>query len=347
MYDFILLAPHGSGSNSITRYINQHPEMTVAPYQVIQRSLDDVSAYERLFRPWMKSVGIATKDYATRTTVEGVLAASQRNTLIQMVRDPIEMVVSLYRTAQMVTALSQGLGNPMPLITLDEHIDTALTWYITPAAAAAAYQAHTFASHTVIDTSELRGPGSEAVTKSIWRRFAGTDTVPNAVYKPLGSNPYHMTREFLNHVFFVEKLKINLAIRFEGDVDWSVKLRESTYYGPEARLHSFPDARTVMPNCGISDALHIWAPGIRWVSLHPSLRIPVAKKHLPDVLMKIGIFNDAYGKAAKQITFSANDFSPTQRETLKRGIGNDVATFLKQHPSLTEKWKTTVAFLGG
>src|SRR5690348_2979375 len=94
MYDFLCLFPHANASHSLIHYLNQHKLMHVAPYTSIVRSLDDVPAYERHFRPFVQALGIATKDYDTPDIVKGVLDATKRDLVVQTVRDPVESFIA-------------------------------------------------------------------------------------------------------------------------------------------------------------------------------------------------------------------------------------------------------------
>jgi hypothetical protein len=247
----------------------------------------------------------------------------------------------------MVASLSEILGKPAPQESVDQFISTAVEKYITPGKAANAYDAHTFKSHLVIDVSALRGAGSESTIKELWKFFSVPQEVPNTKFKPLGSAPYHMLREFANHFVSFGNLEFHLAARLDGDLPWSITLSNSSFYGYEARLHSFPDARAIFPNGEISEPLHIWAPGVSWSALPPSVRLPFAQKHVTAFVERLKLFNDAFGKAKQLVTFTVDDLTTSQREALKRGIGSDVEDFVRKHPAPTSAWKTTRQFLGG
>src|SRR5262245_37262362 len=105
MYDFLCLLPHTTASDSLIHYLNQHRLMHVAQFEAIERSLDDVFAYERNFRTWMPTIGISTRDYDQREIVTKILAATKRALLIQTVRDPVESFVAQTNNAFFVHRL--------------------------------------------------------------------------------------------------------------------------------------------------------------------------------------------------------------------------------------------------
>lgn len=141
MYDFLLLTPHAHASHSLVHYLNQHTALHVAPFSSIYRSLDDITAYERLMRAYIPVIGVATKTYNDLDIVNKILSASKRSTFVQVVRDPVECFVSRVRDEEHRSAFWSAIGKSPAIKTIEEQIAYAVTELVTPAFAAEAYQA--------------------------------------------------------------------------------------------------------------------------------------------------------------------------------------------------------------
>lgn len=350
MYDFLLVAPHGHASHSLIHYLNQHPDLEVAPYLAILRNWEDVGQYERAFRPWIKSVGISTKHFSKPHAAAAILNATQRSVMIQVVRDPVETFVSIYRAQQLADVLylkldpappNEGPIDPAALI------DSCLTRYLNPTAASDVFEADKFQAHILVDVLDLRGDGAEVTVKALWNILVGNADVPDLAFKPLGSSPYHMVRTFLNPEFRVGPTSIPLTFRYDGDHmtgyhDPSV----DAYVGHEERIYTFPEAMAVLPNCGVAGPLHLCAARPAWSQTHPKMRPGMLKMLVPHALQVLNNFNTAYAEALKAVTFSLDDLTPAHKDLLKAGLEGTVTTFAKRHPAVVERWKTTTAFLG-
>jgi len=344
MYDFLLLAPHATASHSLINYLNQHPHLYVAPSYSVD--IADMGYHEQIFRPWIKVVGLSSKHYFRPGFAPAMLKATSRKLIIQAVRDPVESFASSYRANQLGNRLYKLMGIPSSPLIIEEVMAKAINEYITHAAAEDAYEARSFTHHVLIDVAELKGTGSESVISQLWKMLVGDADVPNPAFKPLGSSPFHMVRTVLN--FDVETAAGNmpLSFRFEGDLSvGSLSKMEGVYAGYEVRLHAF-DAAEVVPNCGVTGPLHLCTRPAPWSGLHPAIRTPFITQLVPHAEKLLREFNAAYGEAKAAATFSLDDLSAAQKDTLKRGIESDFTTFYQRHPALAAKWKTTQDFLG-
>lgn len=152
MYDCLCLLPHANASHSLIHYLNLHKEMHIASYTSIVRSLDDILAYERNFRPFIKTVGVATKDYDAPDIVNKVLNACRRKLIIQTVRDPVECLVSQINNGKFIVGIREVLGQENSVDeSIEKVIADAATRYITHG------EADSFDEHIVIDVADLKG----------------------------------------------------------------------------------------------------------------------------------------------------------------------------------------------
>jgi hypothetical protein len=83
-----------------------------------------------------------------------------------------------------------------------------------------------------------------------------------------------------------------------------------------------------------------------WSCIHPALRASYTAALVPRAEDALKRFNIAYGEAKAAATFTLDDLTAAQKDTLKRGIENDFATFYKRHPNIASNWKATQSFLG-
>ena len=351
MYDFLCVFPHANASHSLIHYLNQHRLMHVAPYTSLCRSLDDVLAYERHLRPWVGTIGAAAKDYHDPEIVETLLTATKRDTVIQTVRDPVESFVAQTNNAWFVARFEKLVGREEQRQTVEELIADAVTRFITPAAAADAYQTHTFRRHLIVDVDDLKGDKAQGTVEMLWRELCGDADPINRVsnyYKPLGSRAFSKLREFGTLRWtFAEGQSIEIHPVAEGDL-WTGNFdaRKNRYFAHTEQLLTYPDVNELLPALKLKGSLSACVYPYAWHALHPHVRAALEAGLRPVFEKQMRALNQLFPEAEKAMTFTLDSLTPVQAELLKAGIEDDFRTFLRRHPAAAERWTVTRGFLG-
>lgn len=354
MYDFLCLFPHTCASHSLLHYLNFHKDMHLASYQSILRSgVDNVLDYERNFRPFINTVGVLSKNIEDQRWVKSILNASDRKLLVQSVRDPIGAFVSQLNQARGLAIITQARGDkeePYDLVSIEQKISDALLKYLSHAKASQAYEAESFDRHIVFDTSELKGDRVEGLLKELWIAICGNadeeNLIPNRKYISLGSQLIYDLRRGGNFTYEIGGQILGIYPLVDGD-PWLGSYYPDTnrYNGFTERLHSFPDINEYLPAMGLSGPLHMCARPANWGAVHPKLRPKLVEQCIPIFEKRMRTFGKYY-ELLKEITlFTADDFTPLQKEIFKASIQADVAKFGRLHPEIVEKWDVTNSVL--
>ncbi len=351
MYDFLCLLPHAHASYSLIHYLNLHKHMHVAPYASISRSLDDIMAYERNFRPCIDCIGISTKDYHDPEIVSQVLGATRRDLIIQVVRDPIECFVSQVNNAAFIKRIRTLLNlEADPPMTMEEFIGDAVTRYITPYEAYRTYKADTFKRQVIIDVEDLKAGKIDGTLNRLWDLICG-----DSRDESLSSRNYHTSigskrvvnlRAYGGFYYREENLEIRIQPYAEGDL-WrgDYNAIHNRYNGREVCLHHYPDINQYLPSLGLQGALHMCTDPFHWHQVHPKLRESIIGKCKPLFEDRMRTFDQIYKAADSGRLFTLDDLSSVQKEILKASIAHDVNGFGSLYPEVVEKWSVTNAFL--
>lgn len=347
MYDFLLLTPHNCASHSLTYYLNQHPELHVAPSVSIQRSMDDVGAYERHVRPWFRKVGIGSKTYSSPDVVTAILAATERQVCVFVFRDPLESFVSNAKNVQLFGTLKRHLGREPQILDIDREIQEALANYISFGAAARAYDLESFERVIAIDIEDLKGSSATVTVGYLWRQLVGHDDVPDAVFEPMGAKPYHALREFCSFRVQAHDHVISTRGRYDGDL-WHGLFSplKKSFVGHEECLHTFPDAMAVLPAFGVRGRLNVCVLSRDWSAFLPDIRKQLKPRVISTFLEQAALLNRAYEDGTRAMTFTLDQLTTKQADTLRRGLEEDLVTIFALYPEIAQKWSTTRAFLG-
>jgi hypothetical protein len=350
MYDFLCLFPHAAASHSLIHYLNQHQLMQVASYTSVSRSLDDIFAYERHIRPFIKTIGVATKDYDVPDIVQKILGATKRDLLIQTVRDPVQNFVAQVNNGLFVLQLNKALGRAADPWTIEWAITDALTRYITPAAAEDAYEASSFKTHVIVDVEQLKGDMAVKTVQSLWLVICGNANpanFPNAVFKALGARGFTQLRSSAGYTAIYINTKIPIMPLADGDL-WLgyYDAKTNIYGGKEVRLHTYPDGNALLPALRLNCPVHMCTYPAVWHGLHPKIRAPLIHALMPGFEQTMAQFNKIFAAAETAMTFSLDSMTPLQHEMLKAGVAADFSVFMRRHPEVAEKWTVTRSYLG-
>ena len=351
MYDFLCLVPHANASHSLIHYLNQHRLMQVASYMSLSRSFGDILAYERRLRPWIKTIGAATKDYHDPEIAAIILGATKRDIVIQTVRDPVESFVAQTNNHRFLCRFETLIGRDAPQEPVEDLIADAVTRFITPAAAEDAYQVDTFRRHILVDVEDLKGDKAQGTVEMLWRELCGDDDPANRSsnhFKPLGSRGYSKLREFgAIRWAFAEDQVIELHPVAEGDL-WTnyFDATKNRYVAYDTVLLQYPNVNDLLPSLRLEGSLNVCVYPHEWHSLHPHVRAALGTQIRPLFEKQMRALNAAFPEAEKAMTFTLDSLTPVQVELLKAGIDDDFRTFMRRHPAAAERWTVTRAFLG-
>jgi len=351
MYDFLCLLPHACASHSLIHYLNLHRDMHVASYTSIVRSLDDVGAYERHFRPFIDYVGIATKDYDTPEIFNKVLDACKRRLVIQTVRDPVECLAAQIYNGHFHRKIRMLVGIKVEEdLTIEEYIRDGVVRYITHAEAERVYEVDSFDNHRIIDVVDLRADKIEGSLNQLWIDIFGNAAAKNLIsrdyFTSMGSKRITNLRSYGGFIYKEGGLKLRIMPVADGDL-WigNYDAIKNQYVGRETRLHTFPDINEYLPALELSGPLHMCTEPLAWHLIHPKLRHKVLESCLALFKQRMQLFDRIYSTAKETPVFSVDDFTPLQKEILKASIEADVRLFGKRHPEIVEKWDVTNQFL--
>ena len=324
--------------------------MHVAPYTSIYRSLQDVTAYERNIRPYVKIVGISTKDYHLPEVTKALLEVTKRDLVIQTVRDPIESFISRMNREFFLDSLHKLANQPFDRFSVDDTITDAVVRTITPTAAEAAYEVSTFKEHIIIDVEDLKGDRAEATVRSLWLRLCGDASPANtshAAFKPIGSRAISQIRTFGSIFIKSENIKIHIFPVVDGDL-WIGYFDpiNNFYSGKEAILNTFPDIRELAPDLKLDGPVHMAAYAHNWYKIHPKIRPHLCAAAKVYFIKQMRRFNDMFVEAEKTMTFTLDSMTPLQREILKASLEDDFFSFRRRHPAVVERWAMARTFFG-
>ena len=348
MYDFLCLSPHGTGSISLTNYLNQHRFVHVAAFFDDEKS--DILSYERFVRPWTRVVGYATKDYHIPAIAKKNLEAARRILLIQTTRDPIEALISLANWRVFASRFwPLFYGRAKQEIDVDAVITSILEKYVKPHAAELAYEADTFKRHVIIDVSELRGAGAERVVRELWLALCGDADIRNQLsnhFAPLGSPRYHYLSKF--HMGLdVGEFHVDLF----GIPDKELRVgaydhERNIFISRDCRLHTYADINTLLPSLGLTGQLHMCTNHTQWFTLHPKSHPIILEQAIPAFEKQMRRFDMAFAESQRESNFLFESIPLAQREIIKVEISRDFQEFKKRHPEVADRWSVTRSYLG-
>ena len=302
-------------------------------------------------RPAVRTIGAATKDYHDPALVEKILGATKRNIVVQTVRDPIESFVAQTNNTWFTHRFAEITGKGRVRETVEELIEDAVTRFITPAAAEAAYEVDSFRQHIIVDVEDLKGDKTEGAVEALWLALCGDASPANRVsnyYKPIGSRSFAKLREFGGFQCSVPGGPPLLIFAIpEGDL-WTgfYDATANIYRGREQILKSYPDAAAMAPALRLTGTLNMCAFPHEWCAIHPTMRaalLPVIAQSFEAHIHRV---NEMFSDAEKAMDFTLESLTPAQAQQLRVGIESDFRTFMRRHPAAAERWSVTRGFLG-
>jgi hypothetical protein len=349
MYDFLCVLPHNTGSHSLTHYINQHRQVHLAPDMSISRA-DDVLSYERYFRPWVKTIGVATKDFHLPERAAKLLSATKRDLLIQTVRDPVQSLVAAWNYHLFAVRLRELAKRDPGHQSLDDFISRNILENLKSHAVEVAYEADSFKEHLIIDVEELRGEKAGVTVRGLWVRLAGNADPQNLVsawFAPLGSRQFTQLKEFGTLGVEVGNRVCRFSPMPEGQL-WTgyFNANKGIYNGWGQPLITYPDPNVLLPSLKLSGPLHMCPITEEWLAVHPMIRDSVLDRVRPWFENHMRWLDGIFFEAEKAMTFSVDDLTPAQADKLKIALEPDFAAFRNRHASVADRWLITRKFLG-
>lgn len=351
MYDFLCLLPHGTGSHSFLHYLNLHKEIHVASFVSVGTDKSRIAAHEKNFRPYIDCIGLSAKHYHNQDWVNHALSVCDRRLLIQSTRDPVECLISQINNNRMVAIIYEASGSKLPFKSIDEQIFEGAEKYISHHRATETYQAHSFDDHIVIDITELSPINVEETLTRVWLKICGradrTHLISNDYRTAFGSKYLRYLRDYGKLVFKDGMIELPLRAKPDADmVEGQYDALANLYIGEETCLHTFSDINDYLPALDMSGPLNMCTVPSYWNSVHPKLRPKILKRGIMFFEESLRSMNQVFKTVKEANTFTIDDFTDSQKELLKKAIGDDVAAFGAQNPSVVKNWTVTNEFLG-
>ena len=353
-FDFLILAAHGAGAHAFFRYLQIHP-------QIFPARTENLEYAARHPLPVLMNTLLPSKKYLTAweyaapdlviqnpEVVEKLKLYTEPLALIQLVRDPIRLVLSIYNQQMQKSAL-RGEGQPPSI----EDIVAERVPYCRFYEAGSLLAGH-FKKWVLVDTTDISGDATVATMKRICETL-GLPATSEYLADPGLSQPQNDDLHFLLrlHRFPITFADIELQciLQFPGSLDNFGTDDAHLYYPPrwpagvapyECKIGTIVDLPDSLARFRKYGPLNIMAAAENWMRFHPKIR---------EVLVAENVFGRQMGTMITQsLQFSSDRMSLYKRLTvdelsrsvidkLKNILRDDVQNLFKKEPRLREIWR--------
>ena len=352
-FDFLVLSAHGAGAHAIFRYLELHPRIFPV------RDDEPSSAAANPSRTYAKGIfseaartGWVFADLARLTRDTSIAAEITRvvkkSMFIQLVRDPIRMMLSVYNV-RMQKALF-GLGEkPAEIPVFFESLYDSALFY----KGGKKLSTH-FKQWTVFDTSDITG--QERTTRTLRKMFDLLEVPTDETFyahPALASAQNDVAQSFLrNYPIAIELFNVSFQclLQTKGSLDFTgannqlvvrpleTKGLQPSYEYMAGIVHDLPSE--LQTTLGVSE-LQVMVEANAWTRLHPKFRHLIVVENIVGNHVREHVLPLLAERIRKTSSFqkvTVQDLDSTTIDRVKTALAPDAQALFQKEPSLRQKW---------
>ncbi len=342
-FDFLVLTAHGAAEHAIFRYLDLHPD--VFPTFIETSAQAALSSYaEPIKRVWGDKVrtGLVFATAHERpiaAVLNDLVQCTEKRLLIQLVRDPIRLLLSLYNNTMKLRAYERFT---------DLNVDDFFMKHLPAAFYHAAAQAlgASFDHWEIIDTSDITGektPGTLARLFGLMKLPVDAALLEHPALKVAQNDLVQSFLRLAPGSTAIFGAPLRFLLQTDGSLDHmgsrtpravATEERYEVVAGVVDRIP--PEVQEMLK----ASRLRIMAETHDWLAVHPKIRERIVRENL---LGKDAV--GAMGKLAERIKSRMNfqrltvaDLDAGLVERVKSAIADDARALFERAPGLRKKW---------
>lgn len=345
-FDFLTLAPHGTGEHAIFRYLELHPNIYVTASETIGDSAlaSYAAPLKKLFGDeaqtgWVFPAMQRLQDHPE--SVSEIMRHVKGNVFIQLVRDPVRLLVSLYNNTMKLYS-----NDILPDFSFEEfvgrHLATAFFHRI-----GCRFATH-FKRWEVVDLTDISGDKAPETMRKLYSLL----NVP--VSESLLKHPAFITSQndivqsFLRITPFNLKVlgvRMNFMMQTEGSLDFVGSRSPSILDMGEARFEAvagiIEDVPVELQAAFKTSSLKIFVDMRDWLKIHSKAREQIVRSNMIGKQFARTILPLMMEKFKTRMSvprLSVDDLDKGLIERIKGAVAHDARALFQHTPELREKW---------
>ncbi len=344
-FDFFVLTAHGAAEHAIFRYLELHPDIfpVAADAGDVTAATSYTSRVKHMFRDRVRTGWVFADMHLLQTNLHNAQEITRRvkgELLIQLVRDPVRLLLSLYNNSLKVSYLQNKPPYEVGEFFVHQ-IQTAL--YHRAGSALAPH----FKRWEIIDTTDITG----AKTAGTMRHLFGLLGVPadEAVLRhPALTMPQNDLVQSMLRIGILELevfgTRVRCMLQTDGSLD-ATGSRTPVAAGEDARFeivggiiaHVPPEIQTALK----TSTLKVMVETRDWAAIHPKIRALIVRDNelgkayaaelMPRLLSELN-------SRTSSPRLTAEDLGKDMIGRVKAMLAPDVRELFRKDPSLRDKW---------